>query len=113
MMINLDVSATAFFMSGNLVEMVAKILNLKTPDDLRRSTAPLDWKKVEKMIKGLRITVTHRERSSRSFKIFGITNKAASDSRFSSRVDREDPQSKEIETDIVTYFKETYNMVLK
>jgi len=112
-MINLDVSATAFFMSGNLVEMVAKILNLKTPDDLRRSTAPLDWKKVEKMIKGLRITVTHRERSSRSFKIFGITNKAASDSRFSSRVDRDDPQSKEIETDIVTYFKETYNMVLK
>ena len=67
-MVNLDVSATAFFQSGSLLEMVTKIFGLRSPDDLRRSVNPLNWKKVEKCVKGLRITVNHRARSTKSFK---------------------------------------------
>jgi len=59
MMINIDISATAFFQPGALLEMVVKILKLRTPDDLRRTSPPLNWQKVEKVIKGLRVTVKH------------------------------------------------------
>ncbi|KAF9087913.1 eukaryotic translation initiation factor 2C, 2 [Mortierella sp. AD031] len=117
MMINMDVSATAFFRSGSLLEMAAKISNVRSVDDLRRTSPPVNWKKVEKTIKGLRFTVSHRERAKRSFKVFSLTETSAKDTKFKLQprgdADPNAPPEEETETDLVTYFKKAYNITLQ
>ncbi|KAG0077322.1 hypothetical protein BGZ90_007372, partial [Linnemannia elongata] len=115
MMINMDVSATAFFRSGSLLELVVKIANVRSVDDLRRSSPPINWKRIEKTIKGLRFTVSHRERAKRSFKVFALTETAAKDTKFKLQPrGNGDPAApeEEVETDLVTYFKKAYNISL-
>ncbi|KAK3837132.1 MAG: Piwi domain-containing protein [Linnemannia elongata] len=115
MMINMDVSATAFFSSGSLLELAAKISNVRNVDDLRRTSPPINWRKIEKTIKGLRFTVSHRERARRSFKVFALTETTAKDTKFKlqprSNSDPAAPEE-EVETDLVTYFKKAYNINL-
>ncbi|CAG8457935.1 8826_t:CDS:2 [Funneliformis mosseae] len=105
MMINVDVSATAFYESGSLVQMVVKLLNKRHPDDLRRGIPDRDRVKLEKSLKNVKIRVTHRENASkRSFKIVKLTNTAANATKF------------EIEgkkTDVASYFQKTYKRPLQ
>ncbi|KAG0005891.1 Eukaryotic translation initiation factor 2C [Entomortierella chlamydospora] len=114
MMINIDTTATAFFQSGPLIEIVVKILGLRTPEDLRRTVPPVNWLRVEKAIKGLCIQVSHRQRAKKTLKIFGMTKTAARDTLFKLNVDPKDGSapSQQREIDIVNYFKETYNITL-
>ncbi|KAG0352789.1 eukaryotic translation initiation factor 2C, 2, partial [Gamsiella multidivaricata] len=114
MLINVDTSATAFYQSGSLLEIIVKILGLRSPDDLRRTSQPVNWIKVERMIKGLRITVEHRQRSPRSVKILGLTKKSARESTFVMSVEARGctGAASQVEIDIATYFKQTYNMTL-
>ncbi|KAG0348280.1 Isocitrate dehydrogenase [NADP], mitochondrial precursor (Oxalosuccinate decarboxylase) [Podila humilis] len=118
MMINVDVSATAFFQSIPLLEMVMKILGLRQLDDLRRVSPPLNWIKVGRTIKQLRVFTTHRsDRSSstRTFKIMGLGGSAFAE-KFVCPVqtnDQNQPLSVvEKEIDLATYFKETYGRTL-
>ncbi|KAF9951047.1 eukaryotic translation initiation factor 2C, 2 [Mortierella alpina] len=116
MLVNVDVAATTFFQSGPLLEMVMKILDMRNPADLRRTSPPINWQKVERVIKGLRITVTHRDRTKRSFKIMKLTTTPARDTKFTLSSGGDEaagisPAEREI--DIVTYFKETYGKVLQ
>src|SRR6266498_3580763 len=55
MMINIDLSATAFYEGGPLVQLITKILGRRSPDDLRRGLSDRDRQKVERTIKGLKI----------------------------------------------------------
>ncbi|KAF9931854.1 eukaryotic translation initiation factor 2C, 2 [Linnemannia zychae] len=114
MMINIDVSATAFFRSGSLLELIVKIANVRNVDDLRRAVPPINWKRIEKAIKGLRFTVSHRERGKRSFKIMALTETAAKDTKFKFQHKGTSDVSliEEGETDLVTYFKKTYSISL-
>src|SRR5215216_3069032 len=57
MMINVDVSATAFYESGSLVQMVVKLLGKRHPDDLRRGIPDRDRVKLEKALKNVKIRV--------------------------------------------------------
>jgi hypothetical protein len=101
MMINIDLSATAFFEAGPLVQMVTKILNKRTPDDLRRGLLDRDRQKVERTIKGLKIRDNHREGTRRRFKITKLTTTPASHTTF----DRGDGSI----TNVAEYFQTTYN----
>ncbi|GJJ79067.1 eukaryotic translation initiation factor 2C [Entomortierella parvispora] len=109
MMVNLDVSATAFYQKGSLVEMIVKVLGLRTIDDLRRLSVP-SLNRLERHIKGLRIQGTHRERSSRSFRILGLTKTAANDTLFSRH--GQDGAAATDMIDVASYFKKAYNMTL-
>ncbi|KAF9357352.1 Eukaryotic translation initiation factor 2C [Mortierella sp. NVP85] len=114
MMINLDLSATAFFQSGSLLEMVLKILGLRHTDDLRRTTPPINWQKVEKTIRGLRITTRHRAQSSRALKISKLTPNSASVTTFKLTVQKNgDDAPSEVETTVENYFKDTYSIRLQ
>ncbi|KAF9400454.1 Eukaryotic translation initiation factor 2C, partial [Podila epigama] len=114
MMINVDVSANAFYQGIPLLEMVMKILNLRSQDDLRRSSPPLNWVKVERIIKQLRITTTHRGTTQRSFKIERLTKNSAKDETFTIQTEPPSGQGEvvEKETNIAAYFQETYNRTL-
>ncbi|KAJ3121651.1 argonaute 1 [Physocladia obscura] len=82
MLINLDVSATAFFQPGPLVEMVAKILNRNTPNDLRAPITEKDRTKLDKTLKGLKVAVTHRGQIRRKYRIARLTLTPASRTMF-------------------------------
>src|SRR5205809_7804710 len=60
MMINIDVSATAFYESGDLVQVVVKILGRRSVEDLRKGISDKDRTKLEKALKNLKIRVIHR-----------------------------------------------------
>ncbi|CAG8668612.1 21019_t:CDS:2 [Gigaspora margarita] len=105
MMINIDLSATAFFEGGPLVQMVLKLLGRRSADELRRGITDRDRSKLEKSLKKLKIKVTHRGDTvaKRRFKILKITNTPASATKF-------DVEGQS--TDVASYFQKTYNMRL-
>ncbi|GES81009.1 piwi domain-containing protein [Rhizophagus clarus] len=104
MMINVDLTATAFYEKCPLVEMVAKILGKRSPNDLRRGLSVNDRHKVEDIIRGLKIKDNHRRGSGRKFRIEGLTETPASHTMF----DRGDGST----IDVKTYFYDTYNLRL-
>ena len=63
MMINIDLSTTAFYESGPLIRMVANILRLRSPDDLRRGLSERNHQAVERTIRNLKIRDNHRTRN--------------------------------------------------
>ncbi|GES89957.1 piwi domain-containing protein [Rhizophagus clarus] len=100
MMINVDLSASAFYESGQLIQVVAKILGLRSPDDLRRGFSPNDHHKVEDFVRRLRIKENHRT-PQRKFKVEGLTQTPATHTTF----DLADGGN----TDVRTYFQNTHN----
>src|SRR4051812_43534292 len=98
MLINVDLSATAFYESGPLIQMVTKILGRRNPDDLRRGFSDKDRIRVEKSLKNLKIRVTHRGEatSKRNFKIIKLTPTPASQTKFDA--------GNGVTTDVADYF---------
>ncbi|CAG8434509.1 675_t:CDS:2, partial [Scutellospora calospora] len=103
MLINVDLSATAFYEAGPLVTIVVKILGRRSVDDLHRGISDRDRIKLEKALKNLKIRVIHRgkEKSKRRFKIIKVTPTPANQTRF----DMGDGQT----VDVANYFAKTYN----
>src|SRR3954462_9639811 len=101
MMINVDLSATAFYQRGPLIQMVVKILGRRSPDDLRRGLSDRDREKVKNFIRGLKISDNHRTGNRRKFKVEGLTLYPASQTMF----DRDDGSN----IGVVSYFQNTYN----
>jgi len=82
MLINLDVSATAFYQPGSVLDITAKILGKNSPSDLRTPLSDKDRLKVEKALKGIKIVVTHRGTIRRKYRIAKITPGPASRTMF-------------------------------
>ncbi|KAI7870721.1 Piwi domain-containing protein [Spinellus fusiger] len=101
MMINIDVSATAFYESGPLPEIVAKILGRRSIDELRRGIPEKELKKLEKTLKALRIQVIHRGEAKRKYKVTGLTPTAVERTMFKKQEGEE--QS------VAAYFQKQYN----
>ncbi|PKC13872.1 Piwi-domain-containing protein [Rhizophagus irregularis] len=103
LMINVDLHATAFYESDSLVQLVVKILNKRSADDLRR-IHDRDRTKLEKCLKNLKIYATHDENAlNRRFRIFKVTNTSASNTIFDDNGNQ---------TDVASYFQRTYNIQL-
>ena len=100
MMINIDLSATAFYESGPLINIVVKLLGRRSPDDLRRGINDRERAKLEKELKNLKIRVTHRATAKRRYRISKITPKDAQQTKF------DDADGHKI--DVASYFQKTY-----
>lgn len=83
MLINLDVSATAFYQPGPVVDMVAKILGKTSAGELRSIISDKDRIKLEKTFKGLKVVVTHRGHIRRKYRISRLTSTPANRTMFS------------------------------
>ncbi|RIA93562.1 Piwi domain-containing protein [Glomus cerebriforme] len=101
MMINIDLRTTFFYESGNLVQLIAKILNRKSVKDLKISDR--DHIKLEKFLKNLKIYTTSLG-SRRRMKITKLTKTSASNTKF-------DIDGQQI--DIASYFQNIYNLSLQ
>ncbi|RGB39104.1 Piwi domain-containing protein [Rhizophagus diaphanus] len=104
MMINIDLCATAFYEGGPLIQMVVKILGLRSPNDLRRGLSDIERRKVEKRIKNLRISDNHRPENKQKFMIEKLTQNSAFDIMFD--VDNGN------KIDVKTYFQNIHNIRL-
>ncbi|CAO3703942.1 unnamed protein product [Rhizopus stolonifer] len=104
MMINIDVSATAFYESGRLPEIVVKILGRRTLDDLRRGIPQRDLVKLTKILKTLRIQVIHRGEKKLKYKITKLTPTPADQTTFKN--------DSGIEMTVADYFSKQYNQRL-
>ncbi|RKO93090.1 Piwi domain-containing protein [Blyttiomyces helicus] len=107
MLINLDVSATAFYQPGPVIEMVAKILGRQGPQDLRAPLMDKDRIKLEKSLRGLKIVVTHRGQIRRKYRIAKITPTPTNRTMFSVG----EPGSG-TEDSVANYFATKYNTQL-
>ncbi|KAF9123989.1 hypothetical protein BGW39_008545 [Mortierella sp. 14UC] len=107
MLVNIDISSSAFFQSGSLIELVCKTANVREPEGLLR-LRDNDWRKVEKFIKGLHIKVMHRTASSRGFKITKISDKSAEAVTFTQETDAGSKT-----TNVAAYFKQVYKTSLR
>ncbi|KAF9165771.1 eukaryotic translation initiation factor 2C, 3 [Actinomortierella ambigua] len=123
MMICVDISGSAFYPSGPLLTFVLKILNM-TLDDMRRPIAVERLSRVERLLKGLRITVTHREKLARSYKILRLSRSGARDTTFDltkpfpgavpDEAGHYKPKDVEhVPTSVLNYFKEKYDITIK
>ncbi|KAG0225023.1 argonaute 1 [Actinomortierella wolfii] len=123
MLICVDLSGAVFFPDGPLLDFVLKNLGLKF-DDVRRPIQPVVWQRVVKLLKGLRITVTHRPRLARPYKIMRLSSTSARDTFFN--VTRPLPGAtpdaegnynaddvEEVPTSVLQYFKEKYDITIK
>ncbi|KAG9292083.1 hypothetical protein G9A89_017983 [Geosiphon pyriformis] len=102
LMINVDLSATAFFEGGSLLTLVVKILGYRSPNDLRRGISSSERTKLEKSLKNLKIRVMHRGEavSKRRYKIIKFSSISASNTKF------ESPEYGKI--DVASFFAKKY-----
>ncbi|KAJ3011116.1 hypothetical protein HKX48_007014 [Thoreauomyces humboldtii] len=73
MLLNLDVSAAAFFEPGPLIDVVAKLMGRSRPEDVRAAFSERDRFRLEKALKNIKVTTTHRGEGRRRWKISRIT----------------------------------------
>lgn len=107
MMINVDVSATAFYESDTLPNVVAKILGRRSVEELRRGISDRDRSRLEKTLKGIKVQVLHRGEHRRKYKILKLAPSSADRTMFR---DAMDDQADEMS--VTTYFRQQYNMRL-
>ena len=106
LLINLDVSAGAFYQSGSLLETVMSVLGLKSPSYLMFPILEYDRVKLEKHLKNIKVNVTHRGAFRRKFTILKLTNESADNTRFCKNENNE-------EQTVTEYFAERYDLKLK
>lgn len=83
LLINLDVSATAFYQAGSILHIFAQMLNKLNIKDIKTPLSSKDFSKVERAIKGLKVVVNHRGQIRRKYKIAKLTSGDAESTKFS------------------------------
>ncbi|CAG8693963.1 13077_t:CDS:10, partial [Ambispora leptoticha] len=107
MQININFSATAFYEGGDLIAIVVKFLNKKSPDDLRRGLDDRDRVKLGMFLRNLKVRVVHcgDAVAMRRYRIRGITPRPANQATFTN--------SENEVVDVATYLHQTYNRPLR
>ncbi|KAI9314758.1 Piwi domain-containing protein [Dichotomocladium elegans] len=105
MVINVDVSATAFYENDQLPEVVAKVLGRRSIDEMRRGISDRDRARLEKALKGIKVQVLHRGETVRKYKILKLTPTPLERTVF------KDIEKNE-EISVATYFQRQYNIRL-
>ncbi|ORX97422.1 Piwi-domain-containing protein [Basidiobolus meristosporus CBS 931.73] len=106
MMINVDVSSTAFYHAGPLVQTVVQILGFRGVEDLKRGLTPRDHAKLEKGLKNLGVMVVHRGQDKRKYKIRRLSLKGADQETFGLGESGSDVST------VASYFQKRYNLRL-
>ena len=114
LVVNIDVSATAFFEPGQILNFIARTLGRKAPTDLNYPLKNREIDKCEKLLKGIKVQINHRGDIKRKYKINGITKTMASQTffLFTNSANAEKP-SEGVEISVVDYFLRQYNIGLK
>ncbi|XP_039253846.2 protein argonaute-2-like [Styela clava] len=109
MMLNIDVSATAFYKAQSCVDFLCEVLEIHR-DDLHMIRSLTDSQRVKftKEIKGLKVEITHCGSAKRKYRVCNVTRRAASHQTFPLQLE----SGQTIECTVARYFQEKHQRTL-
>jgi eukaryotic translation initiation factor 2C len=110
MMLNIDVSATAFYRKMPVIDFIAEVLELPVQAlSDRRTLSDAQRVKFTKEIRGLKIEITHCGNMRRKYRVCNVTRRPAQTQTFPLQLD----SGQTIECTVAKYFFDKYRIQLK
>ncbi|GFR77219.1 argonaute-like protein, partial [Elysia marginata] len=109
MMLNIDVSATAFYKEVTVIDFMCEVLDIQDPGDQKRPLADSQRVKFTKEIKGLKVEITHCGSMRRKYRVCNVTRRPAQTQSFPLQLSN----GQTIECTVARYFMERYKMKLQ
>ncbi|XP_071810856.1 protein argonaute-2-like isoform X3 [Apostichopus japonicus] len=109
MMLNIDVSATAFYKAQPIIDFLVETLDMQSIAEQRRPLTDSQRVKFTKEIKGLKIEVTHCGTMRRKYRVCNVTKRPASAQTFPWQMEN----GQTVECTVARYFRERHNKILQ
>uniref|UniRef100_A0A4W6BYX4 Argonaute RISC component 1 n=1 Tax=Lates calcarifer TaxID=8187 RepID=A0A4W6BYX4_LATCA len=109
MMLNIDVSATAFYKAQPVIEFMCEVLDIRNIDEQPKTLTDSQRVRFTKEIKGLKVEVTHCGQMKRKYRVCNVTRRPASHQTFPLQLE----SGQTVECTVAQYFKQKYNLQLK
>ncbi|KAI6190975.1 Protein argonaute-2 [Aphelenchoides bicaudatus] len=110
MMLNIDVSATAFYRKMPVIEFIAEVLELPVQAlSDRRTLSDAQRVKFTKEIRGLKIEITHCGQMRRKYRVCNVTRRPAQTQTFPLMLE----SGQTVECTVAKYFADKYHIHLK
>uniref|UniRef100_A0A5K3FNC3 Protein argonaute-1 n=1 Tax=Mesocestoides corti TaxID=53468 RepID=A0A5K3FNC3_MESCO len=108
MMLNIDVSATAFYKAQSVIDFMCEVLDISDKNDQRRPLTDSQRVKFTKEIKGLKVEITHCGNMRRKYRVCNVTRRSAQAQSFPLQLD----SGTTVESTVAKYFQDRYRIVL-
>ncbi|XP_078537290.1 protein argonaute-4 isoform X4 [Lissotriton helveticus] len=109
MMLNIDVSATAFYRAQPVIEFMCEVLDVQNINEQTKPLTDSQRVKFTKEIRGLKVEVTHCGQMKRKYRVCNVTRRPASHQTFPLQLEN----GQAMECTVAQYFKQKYNLQLK
>merc|ERR1740128_372709 len=109
MMLNIDVSATAFYKSQPVIEFMCEVLDIRDINEQRKPLTDSQRVKFTKEIKGLKIEITHCGAMRRKYRVCNVTRRPAQMQSFPLQLEN----GQTVECTVAKYFLDKYRMKLR
>ncbi|XP_025092974.1 protein argonaute-2-like isoform X1 [Pomacea canaliculata] len=109
MMLNIDVSATAFYKAQPVIEFMCEVLDMQDVAEQKRPLTDSQRVKFTKEIKGLKVEITHCGNMRRKYRVCNVTRRPAQTQSFPLQLD----SGQTIDCTVARYFYERYKMRLQ
>ena len=109
MMLNIDVSATAFFKAQPVIDFMCEVLDIRDVNDQRKPLTDSQRVKFTKEIKGLKIEITHCGAMKRKYRVCNVTRRPAQMQSFPLQLEN----GQTVECTVAKYFLDKYKMKLR
>ncbi|KAG5308673.1 AGO2 protein, partial [Acromyrmex insinuator] len=109
MMLNIDVSATAFYKAQPVIEFMCEVLDIRDINEQRKPLTDSQRVKFTKEIKGLKIEITHCGAMKRKYRVCNVTRKPAQMQSFPLQLEN----GQTVECTVAKYFLDKYKMKLR
>ncbi|CRL08434.1 CLUMA_CG021398, isoform B [Clunio marinus] len=109
MMLNIDVSATAFYKAQPVIEFMCEVLDIRDINEQRKPLTDSQRVKFTKEIKGLKIEITHCGTMRRKYRVCNVTRRPAQMQSFPLQLDN----GQTVECTVAKYFLDKYKMKLR
>ncbi|XP_034314005.1 protein argonaute-2-like isoform X3 [Crassostrea angulata] len=109
MMLNIDVSATAFYKAQPVIEFMCEVLDIKDVNEQKRPLTDSQRVKFTKEIRGLKVEITHCGTMRRKYRVCNVTRRPAQTQSFPLQLD----SGQTVECTVARYFLERYKMKLQ
>ncbi|XP_076338022.1 protein argonaute-2-like isoform X2 [Tachypleus tridentatus] len=109
MMLNIDVSATAFYKAQPVIEFMCEVLDIRDISEQRKPLTDSQRVKFTKEIKGLKIEITHCGTMRRKYRVCNVTRRPAQLQSFPLQLEN----GQTVECTVAKYFLDKYKMKLR
>ena len=109
MMLNIDVSATAFYKAQPVIEFMCEVLDIRDVNEQRKPLTDSQRVKFTKEIKGLKIEITHCGSMRRKYRVCNVTRRPAQMQSFPLQLEN----GQTVECTVAKFFQEKYGIRLQ